>query len=157
MTSKRRIPPLSPYGLLQEYLFPNEWLCHVACVLLNRTSRKQVESVIRLFIEKWSTPESVINTSEQELAAVIKNLGFSNRRARTLKLLAESYVRRDNCDVNKLPGIGTYAASSWRLFFGDGRVHEVEDHALKLYNDYVNRTCDEKNRHTKEDKDEVRR
>ena len=155
MTSKRRIPPLSPYGLLQEYLFPNEWLCHVACVLLNRTSRKQVESVIKLFIERWSTPESVINTPEQDLAAAIKSLGFSNRRARTLKLLAEAYVRHATDDVSKLPGIGAYAASSWRLFFGDGRVREVEDHALALYSDYTNGKHNEKDRRTKKNKDEV--
>lgn len=35
-------PPVSPYGLIEEYLYDDPWKLLVACMLLNVTAGKQV-------------------------------------------------------------------------------------------------------------------
>lgn len=36
------VPPVSPYGLIQEHLYQDPWKVLVACMLLNQTSGRQV-------------------------------------------------------------------------------------------------------------------
>src|SRR5690606_7490661 len=76
-------PPRSPWGLIQEDLFPSEWFILVSCVMLNCTLRKQVERVLPNFIARFPTPETLIGC-EEELTSLIAPLGFKNRRAQRL-------------------------------------------------------------------------
>lgn len=46
-----KLPPRSLFGLLQEDLVPNEWMILISCMMLNCTSRKQVEKVFPTFIK----------------------------------------------------------------------------------------------------------
>jgi len=45
------IPPRSGYGLIQEDLWPDEWKILVSCMMLNYTSRKQVEKILPSFFK----------------------------------------------------------------------------------------------------------
>lgn len=128
------IPPVSPYSLIQETLWPDEWKCLVACVMLNCTTRKQVEKVLPIFFDRWPTADAINCADPLEIASVIETLGFKNRRTNRLKQLAAAYLKRDWNHVSQLPGIGEYASRMWEMFFL-GRLGDDEpsDGALTLY------------------------
>lgn len=128
------IPPVSPYSLIQESLWPDEWKCLVACVMLNCTTRKQVEKVLPVFFAKWPSAEATQYADKEEMAATIASLGFKHRRTDRLIKLAAAYAKRDWTHVHELPGIGEYASRMWEMFFLDfmGEL-QPSDGALTLY------------------------
>lgn len=61
-------PPRSPFGLLEEILWADEWKLLVACMMLNCTTRLQVDRVLwRLFLLVPSPEEAVRLGAEAEL------------------------------------------------------------------------------------------
>lgn len=131
---KNWIPPLSPYGLIQESLWPDEWKCLVACLMLNCTTRKQVEKVIPEFFLRWPSPAQFLSAKLEEITALISPLGFQNRRATRLLEMTDAYINRDWRHASELPGVGDYAARSWEMFFKNSLgKHPPADGALVLY------------------------
>lgn len=128
------IPQVSPYSLIQESLWPDEWKCLVACVMLNCTTRKQVEKILPEFFRRWPTASETAEAHKQEMSELISCLGFKNRRSDRLIELANAYLKKDWQHVKQLPGIGDYASRMWEMFFlnelGDAPPN---DGALTLY------------------------
>lgn len=128
------IPPRSPHGLIQEDLFPDEWKCLVACLMLNCTSRKQVEKIIPEFFQRWSDPSSFLAANVDEVSDLISPLGFRNRRTQRLFEMTKAYVDKSWSHVSELPGIGEYASRMWEIFFENNIGNEPpKDGALVLY------------------------
>ena len=128
------VPLHSPYCLIQEHLFPNEWLILTSCILLNQTSRKQLERVFKLFTQKFPNPESLLSSSDEDLICVIRSLGFSNKRSKLLKKFSRAYVSEDWKDAIELPGIGDYASRAHQMFcLGEFGRTPPNDGALKRY------------------------
>lgn len=128
-----QLPPRSPFGLIQEDLWPNEWKILVACVMLNCTARKQVEKVMPTFFSRWPDAGSLLGADESEIQNVIAPLGFKTRRTNTLIKLAKAYLSEWK-EVRDLPGVGEYAARAWEIFIKND-VGEAcpNDHALTRY------------------------
>lgn len=127
-------PPASPYQLLQESLWPDEWLILVSCMMLNCTSRKQVEKVLPEFIRRWPTPGEFMTAQDEDVATLCRPLGFANRRTSNLKKMTEKYLATDWTHAQQLPGIGAYGARAWEIFCA-GRLGDEppDDHALTRY------------------------
>jgi len=121
-----------PAALLQEILWPNRWQCTVACLLLNRTKRAQVDKVWPTLFEMAPDPETLLRIPTEELVEVLRPLGFYNTRAKRLQQLATAW---GTVPHRQLPGVGTYANQSDRIFFSDDLLENevVEDHALVAY------------------------
>lgn len=129
-----RLPPRSPYSLIQEDLFPDEFAILVACMMLNCTSRKQVEKVLPSFLKRWPSAQDVAEADQVEMALAIKTLGFSTRRSVGLVKMAAAYVKKDWKHARELPGIGAYAGASWEIFCqGTLPIEAPRDHALTQY------------------------
>jgi methyl-CpG-binding domain protein 4 len=128
------IPPRSGFGLIQEDLWPNEWQILVSCMMLNCTSRKQVEKVLPLFLSYWPTAKDLLSADIEKISETISPLGFKNRRTKNLVKMSEAYLTSQWKDPRELPGIGEYAARSWEIFIknnlGDG---PPKDGVLGLY------------------------
>jgi adenine-specific DNA glycosylase len=128
------IPPVSPYGLLQETLWPSEWQILVACVLLNQTQRKQVERVLPDFIDRWPTPQQFLQAKPGDVCEVIRRLGFSTRRTDLLFQMTRRYLCGPWRHARELPGIGEYGAACHEIFCrGNVPIVLPNDHALKQY------------------------
>ena len=128
------IPKRSPFGLIQEDLFPNEWLILVSCMLLNCTSRKQVESVFPTFTSRYPTPQLLLQAPQDEIAALCKPLGFANRRTQNLFKMSYHYLNEVWYHARELPGIGEYGARTWEIFCRNDLGSEPpNDHALVQY------------------------
>jgi methyl-CpG-binding domain protein 4 len=109
-------PPVSPYGLIQETLWPDRWKILLSCMFLNCTSRKQVEKILPRFFDLWPTPKDLLASDRNVLVEVIKPLGFANRRAENIVKMSAAFSQGDWNDIKELPGIGEYAAAAYGIF-----------------------------------------
>jgi methyl-CpG-binding domain protein 4 len=131
-------PPKSPHSLIQESLWPDEWKILVSCLLLNQTTRKQLDKVIDTFFKLWPDPQSLIEASLEDISEVIKPLGFWRRRPKTLKKFTEQYLLGGWKQPIELYGCGKYANDAWLIFVqGDWRSVSPQDHALNKYHDWL--------------------
>lgn len=128
------IPHVSPFGLIQESLWPNEWRILVACILLNCTTRKSVEKIMPRLFREYPGPRQMRDADESKLSELIAPLGFKNRRSKTLMKMSKAYLSGNWCHVRELPGIGDYAADAWEIFIL-GKLPDrcPKDHALTAY------------------------
>jgi len=132
--------------LIQEDLWSGqpecEWKILVSCMMLNCTTRKQVEKVLPEFFRRWNTPEAFIKADKVEIAALICSLGFCRRRTVNLMKMSEAYLISDWKHASELPGIGPYASRAWEIFccgvLGDEPPH---DHALVQYFEWAKRNA----------------
>lgn len=131
-------PPASPHCLIQESLFPNEWLILVACVMLNCTQRRQVERVWPAFVRAWPDAMSLSTADPAAVEAIVAPLGFGKRRAVTLIRLSQDYLRPGWTDARALSGVGEYAGRAHDVFCR-GVLSETapNDHALTKYWHFV--------------------
>ncbi len=131
-------PPVSPHGLIQESLWPDEWRILVSCLLLNQTTRKQVDKVIDSLFEKYPGPCSMALADDDKLATIIRQLGLVNRRVKTLKRFSQEYMTKKWSAPIELYGCGKYADDTWRIFCkGQWKEVSPSDHALNNYHDYL--------------------
>ena len=132
------IPPKSPYDLLQERFWPDGWKILVTCLLLNQTSRKQVEPMIHDFFFEYPDPNAIITGSEDKLRSKLKSLGLVNRRIKTLKRFSEEYLSANWSTAKELYGCGKYADDAYSIFIkGEWQSIEPNDHALVDYHGFL--------------------
>ena len=131
-------PPKSPHFLIQESLWPNEWRILVSCLLLNLTTRKQVDKVIDRLFHKYPGPCSMAHAKDSELHDIIKSLGLVNKRVKTLKRFSQEYMTKKWKSPKDLFGCGKYADDCWHIFCkGDWQSVSPSDHALNKYHDWL--------------------
>lgn len=110
------LPPRSPYGLLQEDVFPNEWLTLVIAQFLNCTSRKQVDKIFPEFVTRYPGPRDLLSATKEDVVTLISPLGFGNRRADRLLQMSQEFLTKNWVHASELHGIGEYGSRSWEIF-----------------------------------------
>jgi methyl-CpG-binding domain protein 4 len=106
----------SPYALLQEIYNEHPWRMLVCCIMLNCTSRRQVDGVRAEFFRKYPTPNVALGANPEEMANNIASLGFKNKRANTIIRFSKDWVTQDWLEPSELYGIGKYGQDSWEIF-----------------------------------------
>ena len=130
-------PPKSPFDLLQERYWPDDWKILIVCLLLNQTSRKQVEPIIESFFGKWPDAKSASTADEDEMREVVRCLGMYNRRVKTIKQMSQQFLAGFDNAI-ELYGCGKYADDTYRIFMkGEWDQVEPNDHALNDYQGYL--------------------
>tara|TARA_R100000808_G_C2155555_1_gene168655 strand:+ start:9516 stop:9941 length:426 start_codon:yes stop_codon:yes gene_type:complete len=131
-------PPRSPHALLQEDYWPDQWKILVCCLLLNQTSRKQVDPMIDEFFKKYPNAQAILDADELGLREILKPLGMYNRRINTLKKFSKGFLTGDWETASDLYGCGKYADDAWRIFCkGDWEHVQPTDHALNDYHNWL--------------------
>lgn len=134
LSSRTGLPPVSPYGLIQETLWPDEWKILVSCILLNCTTRRAAEKVMPALFDRYPTADVMAAADPAELSSIIGILGFRNRRTQTLINMSKSYCTNSWRHASELPGIGSYASDAWEIFvLGRMPDYVPKDGALKNY------------------------
>jgi methyl-CpG-binding domain protein 4 len=123
----------SPFNLLQEIYNEHPWRVLICCIMLNCTSRKQVDRVRDRFFELYPDPESAICADPEEMAEVIAHLGFKNKRTRTIQRFSKDWVELDWIEPKELYGIGKYAQDSWEIFRKGNLNVDPTDGVLNKY------------------------
>ena len=131
-------PPKSPHSLIQESLWPDEWRILISCLLLNLTTKVQVDKVIDRLFHKYPGPCSMASAKEDDLHDIIKSLGLANKRVKTLKRFSKEYMTKKWSTPKELFGCGKYADDAWRIFCrGDWKDVDPQDHALNKYHEWL--------------------
>lgn len=134
-------PPKSPFDLLQERYWPDDWKILVVCLLLNQTSRKQVEPMIEVFFDRWPDARSAVSADENEMREVVHSLGMFNRRVKTIKKMSQQFLSGFE-DAIELYGCGKYADDTYRIFMkGEWKDVKPNDHALNDYHGFLKEAC----------------
>ena len=107
-------PPRSPFGLLEEILWEDEWKLLVACMMLNCTTRLQVDRVLWRLFTLIPTPEEAVRLGREgggeeatedpfrdedaaksgldRIEDILAPLGLHRKRARAFVRLSEEYL-----------------------------------------------------------------
>lgn len=111
-------------SLWQERYKGDVWKHMVTCVLLNRTSIKQVSKMIDDFLTQFPTPWTYAESigrydMRSNIEKQLKPLGLSVQRTQTLSNLAIALLTRNgrpmlDC-LTRAGGLGQYALDSYRL------------------------------------------
>lgn len=124
---------MSPYQLLQEIYYDDPWKSQVCCILLNCTRRKQVDQIRDQLFSTYRTPLEMSNAEPDQLAQILRPLGFYNRRSRSLIKFSHEWITKDWTHPRELHGIGEYAAASWDIFYKNEIWIEPNDGVLVKY------------------------
>ena len=129
--------------MLQERYRTDPWKLLVCCVMLNQTTRKQVDRVLaKGLFDKYPDAESMADADFGELVERLRPLGLQTRRTSVLQRMSKRYRRLlveelglpAEEQVKKLPGVGPYALDSYRIFcLGDESRFESGDKEIALY------------------------
>jgi methyl-CpG-binding domain protein 4 len=123
----------SPYLLLQEIYNEHPWRVLVCCIMLNCTSRKQVDRVREEFFKQYPTPDKAILSNQEEMSELLAPLGFRTRRTTTIQRFSSDWLTLDWKEPNELYGIGKYAQDSWDIFYKGDLSVEPTDGVLGKY------------------------
>ncbi|CAN0536438.1 unnamed protein product, partial [Ectocarpus sp. 12 AP-2014] len=70
----------SPFGLIEELLTDDPWRLLIGCIMLNQTTRSQMDPVLVRFLEKFPTADVAAAASVDEMTRVVAPLGLQERR-----------------------------------------------------------------------------
>ena len=121
--------------LMVQQQIDGAWQHMVGVIMLNQTGRKPVKTVLPEFLSRWPTAETYLASDPDEVKAVIRPLGFYNRRENTFRRMSKDYLTWDGEDATMLYGIGQYGSESYRIFFL-GERFEPQDKELRRYLGY---------------------
>ena len=136
----------SPLGLLEEILTDDPWRLLLSTVMLNRTSRGQVDHVLFGFLQRWPSPQETVQACMEEIGQVVRSLGLGNKRAHGIQRFSRDYlalleIKPDPFsfseeDVKGLHHCGDYAYDAYCIFIQRNIAVVPNDHALVSYVDY---------------------
>ena len=148
----------SPFGLLEELFAENPWQLLISTILLNRTTRVQVDRVLYELFQRWPKPRDIVAEQHgDEIRRVIQPLGMGNRRTAGLIRFSREYLelvsrkvaacdgaanedevarRFSQAELVRLYYCGEYACSAYKLFIQKNMSIEPSDDALRAYAHY---------------------
>ena len=127
----------SPYVLLQEIYNEHPWRMLVCCIMLNCTSRKQVDRVREEFFSKYPDAVDAELADPIEMAELIALLGFKNKRTNTIKRFSNDWMTLEWSEPSELYGIGKYGQDSWEIFQKGNLAVSPNDGVLNTYLDWA--------------------
>ena len=130
--------------ILQEIYKDDPWKMICGCILLNITTRKQVDAVRDRLFERYPDSLAMSQADLEELGELLRGLGLWRRRAETLKKFSTEWGELMLEMGERLPmpevvhcctGVGKYAVDSYKIFVlgWDMKPSDVEDKELKKY------------------------
>jgi hypothetical protein len=156
----------TPFGLLEELFGNDPWRLFLSAILLNRTSRVQVDTIMFDFLAEWPSADAAAGADAARMCVVVRALGIRFRRAAGIIRFSKEYLALLEHKINKCGSTGTgrskidadidreaaynltrddvmnlyycgdYAYAAYKLFIQ--RVYSIDptDHALKAYAQY---------------------
>ena len=82
----------TPLGLLEELFCQEPWQLLVSAILLNRTSRIQVDAAFYEFLRRWPDATTAAKADPEEMSLVIQPLGLRNKRANGIIRFSKEYI-----------------------------------------------------------------
>jgi hypothetical protein len=127
----------SPLGLLEELFIDDPWRLLLCTIFLNRTQRKQVDSLLCQFLKRWPNPSSVVNQSingsmttklEEDIANLLQPMGLRKRSIGIIRFCHDyvTMIRDTNqceaTEMNKIRDDDDLAAATTEAACEDRRM-----------------------------------
>lgn len=118
------------------------WQVLIVCILLNRTSRTQVEPIVDVLFKEFPTLYHFAHAHYKpdkwsKLVEILRPLGLYNRRAKTLNSFANDCldfgVSAETVSSLRIRGIGLYGSDCYMIMYHGQRHLNCEDGALVNY------------------------
>ncbi|KAF5734507.1 hypothetical protein HS088_TW16G00956 [Tripterygium wilfordii] len=109
-------PPRSEFGLLQEDHVHDPWRVLLICILLNRTSGKQVREAIPGLFALCPNAKAATEVGTAEIERVIEKLGLQKKRSVMIQRFSREYMEEGWTHVTQLHGVNKYAADAHAIF-----------------------------------------
>ena len=94
--------------------------------------------MLKDFFLAYPDPDTLAAACDDQLKLMIKPLGMSNKRSKTLKRFSSEYLEGKWAKAIDLHGIGKYGSDSDRIFFlGQWRDVNPKDGALVYYKNFL--------------------
>ena len=119
--------------LMVQQQITSEWQHMVGVIMLNQTHRQSVKRVLPEFLSYWDTCEKFINSTPEEVYAVIRPLGLVAVREKRIRMMSNQYLTWDKNDAKVLYGIGKYGSDSYEIFFKQNYAVQPTDKELLRY------------------------
>lgn len=114
-------------SMIQEVYQDHPWRMLVCCIMLNCTSRDQVDQVRFEFFSRYPEPEDASLADRSEMSEILSSLGFKNRRTDTIIKFSREWIEKEWKDPIELFGIGKYGQDSWEIFQrGNLEIHPTD-------------------------------
>lgn len=126
------IAPMRDDLMVQQQI-TSEWQHMVGVIMLNQTHRQAVKRVLPEFLSYWDTCEKFINSTPEEVYAVIRPLGLVAVREKRIRMMSNQYLTWDKNDAKVLYGIGKYGSDSYEIFFKQNYTVQPTDKELLRY------------------------
>lgn len=126
------ITPMRDDLMVQQQI-TSEWQHMVGVIMLNQTHRQAVKRVLPEFLSYWDTCEKFINSTPEEVYAVIRPLGLVAVREKRIRMMSSQYLTWDKNDAKVLYGIGKYGSDSYEIFFKQNYTVQPTDKELLRY------------------------
>lgn len=111
----------------------------IAEMMLQKTQAKVVEPVLKEFLARYPTVESIHRAPRKEIEKLIKRLGLFRTRSKNMKKVAKIIVEKYGGKVGasmdelaELPGVGPYVSSAVRCFKGEERVPVLDANVARV-------------------------
>jgi len=109
----------------------DEYRVVVTEILLKQTNADRVATVRDDLLSRYSDPTALAGAQQEQLAALIRPLGFANQRAAQLIALGSAIAALDVLprtqeELQQLPGIGPYSAAAIACFARGQRVAVID-------------------------------
>ena len=126
------ITPMRDDLMVQQQI-TSEWQHMVGVIMLNQTHRQIVKRVLPESLSYWDTCEKFINSTPEEVYAVIRPLGLVAVREKRIRMMSNQYLTWDKNDAKVLYGIGKYGSDSYEIFFKQNYTVQPTDKELLRY------------------------
>lgn len=122
--------------MIQDIYRSEPWKMIVCTILLNQTSGVQVKKMMRRFFDRFDSLQSIRDSSEEEIANLISELGMQNVKAKRIKMFCTAFSEdvdliRDG--VVGFRGVGDYTQESVDVFICRDRSVDAKDKEIKKY------------------------
>lgn len=131
--------------MILQYIYRDDpWKMLCGCIMLNLTTRRQVDRVWDEVFARYPDSLAMSQADEKQLGLMIKSLGMWRKRAHTLIEFSKQWTELTFDLGERLPvpetvgfmhGIGKYALDSYKIFVLGWAMtpSQVDDKELKRY------------------------
>lgn len=135
--------PSSPCDIMQERYAYDAWRLLAACTLMTRISSERIkDETIATFFLHYQTPSMFLDKARTEgktLQEIIRPLGMTESRCKTLTELSQRFLEMPVFDIghkkgiNKIFGCGPFAVDSYFIFCRGHLLPETADSLCQEY------------------------